>query len=195
MRATGERFWVCEECDAAWRPGADRSKFDTDLSALLPDEPNPWKAIERADGPRQVHPQQALIDLAANGELSGLWLGMHRTDALTVVDAPHAPASDRVVTAGDVSLTFEADRLVGIAVRLPLTGIRWPGLMSLSSSPRLTPAPRSEALKALQDVNVKPLPDTSPDDRTAEFQAVGRRIRLEFDQDLLSAVSASVARS
>ncbi|GLZ09974.1 hypothetical protein Acsp04_02090 [Actinomadura sp. NBRC 104425] len=191
VRTTGEQFWLCEECDAAWRPGTDRSVLDITLSGFLPAEPNPWKAIERADGPRRPQTLQALVDLVSKGELSGLALGMHRTDALTVVDVPHAPASSSVVTAGDVSLTFEADTLVGIAVRLPPTGVRWPGLMSLATSSRLASAPRPEALEALRDAGFEPLPGASPDDDAVEFQAVGRRMSLEFDQGLLSAVAVS----
>lgn len=123
----------------------------------------------------------------ARGELAGLALGMHRIDALAVVDVPCAPATDGVVAAGDVSLTFEADTLVGITVRLPPTGVRWPGLMRVATAPRLAPVPRPEALAALRDAGFEP----PSDGRAAEFRAVGRRVRLDFDRGLLSAVAVS----
>ncbi|GAA4082538.1 hypothetical protein [Actinomadura miaoliensis] len=194
VRATGEQFWLCEECDAVWRAGADRSVADFFyLSDFLPAEPDPWKVIERAEGTQQPGPLQALVDLAAKGELSGLALGMHRADALTVVGVPPDPAPIGVVEAGDVSLTFEADTLVGVSVRFPPTGVRWPGLMPASTAPRLTPVPRPEALAALRDAGVESLSATWPDDRAAEFWIDGRRVRLEFDQGLLSAVGVSRA--
>lgn len=192
VRTTGEHFWLCEECDAVWRLDADRSVADFFyLSDFLPAEPNPWNVIERAAEAQQSEALQALVALVAGGELSGLALGMHRSDALLVVGVTNDAASLGGVAVGDISLTFEDDTLVGFSVRLPLTGVHWPGLMSTARAPRLAPVSRTEALAALRDAGFGSLPD----DRVAEFWTTGRRVRLEFDRDLLSAVDVATARN
>ncbi|GAA3944238.1 hypothetical protein GCM10023085_27800 [Actinomadura viridis] len=210
---TRKDFWLCEECDAVWLPGQDRSVANFFyLTDLLPEEGNPWNAIERAaDSPpsREESPSsreealpsreeappsrdreeavEALLDVARGGRLAGLALGMHRSDVLVVLGRPRVRAPG-LVEAGDVSLAFEGDTLIGLAVRLRPGGVRWPGLTAVAS-PRPAPVPEAAALRALGDAGFGRTPGASPGDRGADFWGDGRRVRLEFADGLLSFVS------
>ncbi|MFF5260639.1 hypothetical protein ACFY4C_16990 [Actinomadura viridis] len=201
MSATREDFWLCEECDAVWLPGQDRSVANFFyLTDLLPEEDNPWNAIERAgDSPRSREDStpsrgteeavEALLEVARGGRLAGLALGMHRSDALVVLGEPHVRAPG-LVEAGDVSLAFEGDTLVGIAVRLRPGGVRWPGLTA-AASPKPVPVPEAAALRALSDAGFGRRPIPSPGDRGADLWGDGRRVRLEFEDGVLCFVRVS----
>lgn len=156
-KATGERFWLCEECDSLWRPGQDRTAMtDLDLYTLFPNAVNAWALIERA-APAPAGPS-ALVALCRDGEFHGLRLGMARDGALLVADPEHThPRTDDGAEFEDVTLAFAGGRLTGITARPRPGGMRLPGIMASAAGEPLTVLPAAAARKELHDAGLEDL--------------------------------------
>lgn len=193
VRETGRRFWLCEECDSVWLPGEDRSQpARMALRHLLPGVGNPWKLIAPA-GPEPSLPpaEAALLELCRDGKMSGLFLGMAEGGALLVVDPERT--SD-TTDFGDVSLRFAADKLVELTARPHKGGIDLPGIMALSSAPRLASVSRADAMRVLLNAGLEEVSDPKAKD-LAGFKNGDLSSALRFESGRLTEVTVSLRQA